>query len=62
MRTIYSIIGLLIAGSCWSITPAEVRFHNEAADTTTLTQILIDIDAMGLETPEAILPKLVKDF
>lgn len=62
MRTIYSIIGLLIAGSCWSITPAEVRFHNEAADTTTLTQILIDIDAMGLETPEAIIAEAGKRF
>ncbi len=45
-----------------AVTPAEVRFHNEEADTSKITQILIELDAMGLDTPEKIVEKAGEMF
>ena len=37
-----------------AVMPAEVRFHNEAVDTTKITNTLIELDSRQLDSPEAL--------
>ncbi|MCM1348781.1 MAG: DUF1460 domain-containing protein [Firmicutes bacterium] len=64
MRKFVTVATVAVCGvfEAMGITPAEVRFHNEAADTTKLTDILIEIEAMNLESPEAIVAEAGSRF
>ena len=62
MRTVISSLFLSLCMGISAVTPAEVRFHNEEADTSKITQILIELDAMGLDTPEKIVEKAGEMF
>lgn len=42
--------------------PAEVRFHNEAVDTIRITEILIELEGMNAETPEALVTAAAEKF
>ena len=52
MRKTLSCLALItyISGLC--VSPAEVRFNNEEADTTRITDILIALDKMNLSNPQ----------
>lgn len=62
MRKTFTIFSTFIAASASAITPAEVRFHNEASDTTRITNILIELDGLNLNSPEALVAEAGKRF
>lgn len=45
-----------------AISPAEVRFHNEAADTTLITNILVEVHDMKPGSPEAVVAEVGRRF
>lgn len=49
MRVFAAIGALLIGQACLAIMPAEVRFHNESADTARITEFLLRIDKAGIK-------------
>lgn len=60
---------ILIAMIMWSVSitacavmPAEVRFHNENADTTKITEILIELDAQQFDSPESLVAAAADKF
>lgn len=53
-KVIFGIAFTSLYISATAITPAEVRFNNEQADTTRLTEILINLGKMDRSNPEAI--------
>lgn len=57
-----TILSMAVAGTAWSISPSEVRFHNEKIDTTKITEILIDLESMNLSSPEAIVAEAGSRF
>ncbi len=61
-KVIFSIVLTFYYISAVAITPAEVRFHNEQADTTRLTEILIALGKMDRSNPEAIVAEAGNRF
>lgn len=54
MRHLMTLGALMTGAVGFAITPAEVRFHNEGADTTKITEVLIKLDKMKLADGEAL--------
>ncbi len=55
-KTILIIAFLSIFSQAWS--QMRVRWHNEQADTTLITKMLIDVEAMNLNSSEAVISAL----
>ncbi len=58
------IIGLALAGSinAMAVTPAEVRFNNEKADTTRLTEILVSLSKLNPSNKEELVAEAGSRF
>lgn len=65
-RTILSILALAAAIispiTSAAVSIGQIRFHNEASDTTAITNILIEVEKMGLDTPGKIASEIGKRF
>lgn len=54
-KAIFILLGVVAAMTvtCGAVTPGQVRFHNEEADTAKLTRLLIEVDEMNLPNEQA---------
>lgn len=62
MRRILILIAACTSICASAVIPSEVRFHNEAADTTRITELLIELDRLPSATPEQLVAEAGSRF
>jgi Protein of unknown function (DUF1460). len=56
------ILYVAVAFGCAAVMPSEVRWHNEAADTTRITEILTEAAALDARSPQARVGAVARKF
>lgn len=56
------ILAAYATATTWAVGIGQIRFHNEVKDTTAITNILIEVEKMGLDAPEKISSEIGKRF